>query len=165
MQILELTPHYFRAFGVTQTINFSQELTIFCGGNGTGKSSLAEALEWLFYGYTTRRRKGDSYSKIEYKNSYVNKLCPEGAIPWVEAKVKFSDGTEHTLRREIYQNDSGDLVDTESVLYFDSTKIESLSDRGLNFSEAHRPIVVQHGIQDFIHTNPIVVSSLLESQT
>lgn len=155
MQILELTPHYFRAFGDKQTIQFSQELTIFYGGNGTGKSSLAEALEWLFYGYTTRRRKGDKYSKTEYKNSYVNKKCPKDVIPYVEASLKFSDGMDHLLRREIFQDDSGNLVDTQSKLCIDGKEIASLSQVGINLTEAHRPIVVQHGIQDFIHTKPI----------
>ena len=154
MQIINLKPHYFRAFGDSSSINFSDKLTIFFGGNGSGKSSLAEALEWLFFGYTKRRRKGDQYSKREYKGSYVNVACPSGESPYVEATV-FFDGSEHILKRLICLDTNGHPIDDSFELYFDGNKIQDFSEKEITLNEAHCPIVVQHGIQDFIHTRPI----------
>ena len=155
MQILWLKSHYFRAFGDSPSIRFSDNLTIFYGGNGSGKSSLAEALEWLFFGYTRRRRKGDQYSKTEYRGSYVHSGCPTGETPYVEAAVIFPDGSEHILKRTIVVDSNGNLVDDDSKLSSDGNLIQDFSDVGIVYNEAHCPVVVQHGIQDFIHTRPI----------
>ncbi|MFC2054332.1 AAA family ATPase [Chloroflexota bacterium] len=155
MRLAQLRPHYFRAFGDNSAIRFSDNLTIFLGGNGSGKSSLAEALEWLFFGYTKRRRKGDEYSKNEYKGSYVHSACPIGEVPYAEATVVFPDGLEHLLKRTISLDTNGYPIDDSSEISFDGTRIQDFSDVGIIYNEAHCPIVVQHGIQDFIHTRPI----------
>ena len=105
MRLNKIKPYYFRAFGDNVPIAFAEHITIFYGGNGSGKSSFAEALEWLFYGHTKRRRKGDNYSKNEYKGSYINQGCPEGTIPYVEAEVTFRNGSSHCLKRIMKQDD------------------------------------------------------------
>ena len=155
MRLIQLKPHYFRAFGNSPAIRFSDDVTIFFGGNGTGKSSLAEALEWLFFGYTKRRRKGDQYSKNEYKGSYVFSDCPLGEAPYVESTIAFSDNSEHKLKREIKLDTYGSPIDDSSKLSFDDIEIQNFSEVGILYNESHCPIVVQHGIQDFIHTRPI----------
>ncbi len=155
MRLIQIKPHYFRAFGANSAIRFSDNLTIFFGGNGSGKSSLAEAIEWLFFSYTKRRRKGDQYSKTEYKGSYVHSACPMGEAPYVEATIVFPDGSEHLLKRTISLDPNGYPIDDSSALSFDGTGIQGFSEVGIVFTEAHCPIVVQHGIQDFIHTRPI----------
>ncbi len=85
-----IRPHCFRAFGECDPIVFEDQLTIFFGGNASGKSSLAEAIEWLLLGYTTRRRKGDDLSKEEYRGSYARNMqnCPD--TPFVEAKIRLA---------------------------------------------------------------------------
>ena len=155
MRIAQIRPQYFRAFGDCPPIVFNSSLTILYGGNGTGKSSLSEAIEWLLYGYTKRRRKGDDYSKTEYKGSYVNSNCPQGSAPFVEADLLFGDGSFHTLRREIALAKSGIPQDSESLLSLDGASVADLPSAGITLTEAHCPVIVQHGIQDFIHTRPI----------
>jgi DNA repair exonuclease SbcCD ATPase subunit len=155
MQILALRPYYFRAFLDGPELRLSDQLTIFYGGNGTGKSSLAEAIEWLLFGYTTRRRKGDSYSKLEYQGSYVNKWWPGNELPFVEAKIKLADDSVHTIRRTMLIPGTGRLDDTDSQLSVDGDEGDDLSSLGIRYIEANSPIVVQHGIQDLIHTRPI----------
>lgn len=154
MRLLQLKPFYFRAYGDNSPITFANNLTIIYGGNGSGKSSLAESLEWLFYGSTKRRRKGDQYSKTEYKGSYIHKGCPPDAAPYVEAEVIFSDESKHILRRTMKLDDHGKVSDTDSIIIIDGQEVSDLYDLGIS-SDAYCPIVVQHGIQDFIHTRPI----------
>ncbi|MDH5561892.1 MAG: AAA family ATPase, partial [Deltaproteobacteria bacterium] len=155
MKIISIQPYYFRAFGSNQPILLSKELNVFYGNNGTGKSSLAEAVEWLFFGYTRRRIKGDQYSKREYKGSYINKHCPLDINPFVEVVMENEEGQQHILRRTIIVNNPNDPTDDEYLLEFDNREIDYLEHAGLVFTEAHCPVVVQHGIQDFIHTRPI----------
>jgi predicted ATP-dependent endonuclease of OLD family len=63
----------FRGFNDEQEVELDGDLIIVSGDNHTGKTSLAEALEWLFFGYTVRCRRGkDQYSKIEYRDIYRN---------------------------------------------------------------------------------------------
>lgn len=155
MKITRVKPFYFRAFGDNPQIDFNDELTIFYGTNGSGKSSLSEALEWLLYGFTKRRRKGDEYSKNEYKGSYVNTDCPKGVAPYVEIELITSQGNKHIIRREITLNKNGLPIDNESVITIDGKVVDNFSLIGLVYSEANCPVIVQHGIQDFIHTRPI----------
>ena len=155
MRLIGLKPFYFRAFCDNPEIRFADHLTIFYGNNGTGKSSLAEAIEWLLYGYTSRRRKGDNYSKTEYLGTYVNKRWQGGELPYVEGKIRMVDGSIHALRRTMQIADLAKLDDTNSALTFDGAKIDDLASIGLVFGESQCPVVLQHGIQNFIHTRPI----------
>jgi len=73
MQLLNLTIRNFRGFGdagVTTSLN--GDLLLIFGPNGFGKTSLAEAIEWLFYGTTKRRQRGESYGRAEYANTFAN---------------------------------------------------------------------------------------------
>lgn len=155
MRIIYVKPFYFRAFCDTAPVLFNDILTIFYGANGTGKSSLSEALEWLFYGYTKRRRRGDEYSKTEYKGCYVHTSCPAGTAPYVEASITLPNGHTHLIRRTITLGKTGIPIDHESSLEIDGHPAENLSPIGITYTEAHCPVVVQQGIQDFIHTRPI----------
>ena len=149
-----IRPHCFRAFGRCDPIVFEDQLTVFFGGNGSGKSSLAEAIEWLLLGYTTRRRKGDDLSKEEYRGSYARNMqnCPE--TPFVEAKIRLSDSTTHLIRRTMTVPTSGRFDDMQSELTIDGVPAD-FSDIGLSVLPVYNPVVTQHGIQDFIHTRPI----------
>lgn len=149
-----IRPHCFRAFGEGEPIVLEDQLTIFYGGNATGKSSLAEAVEWLLLGYTTRRRKGDDLSKEEYRGSYARNMqgCP--STPFVEAQIRLSDGTTHLVRRTMLLPEAGRFDDTRSELTIDGEP-GTFSDVGLSVLPVYNPVVTQHGIQDFIHTRPI----------
>ena len=57
MRLVNLIVRNFRGFGNTsETIRLDGDLLLFYGPNGFGKTSLAEAIEWLFYGTTKRRQ-------------------------------------------------------------------------------------------------------------
>jgi DNA repair exonuclease SbcCD ATPase subunit len=155
MKLISIKPFYFRAFGESSQIYLNEKLTIFYGKNGTGKSSLSESIEWLFFGYTKRRRKGDVYSKNEYKGCYVNSICPHNTAPFVEAEIKLNDDSTHSIRRTMQLDKNGYPLEQESIISVDGIDKVDLSSLGVIYSEAHCPVIVQHGIQDFIHTKPI----------
>jgi len=73
MRLVELTVRNFRGFGTSgDPIRLDRDLILVYGPNGFGKTSLAEAIEWLFYGSTKRRLHGEEYSKAEYAGTYAN---------------------------------------------------------------------------------------------
>jgi len=77
MRLLELTIHNFRGFGkAAEVIRLDRDLILIFGPNGFGKTSIAEAIEWLFYGSTKRRVQGEGYSKAEYAGTYGNAHGP-----------------------------------------------------------------------------------------
>lgn len=143
---------HFRGFGASEWINLDSELVLFFGPNGYGKTSLAEAIEWLVYGKTRRREKGDDYNRIEYRGSYRNAHAPDSEATSVSARVRLRDGTEHTLERILTVGVYG--ADDVSQLRIDGTEA-SLGSIGVDAKEVFYPVIVQHGLQDFIHTRPI----------
>jgi DNA repair exonuclease SbcCD ATPase subunit len=103
MKLVDLTIRNFRGFGnAATTIRLDGDLVLFFGPNGFGKTSLAEAIEWLFYGTTKRRQLGDTYSRSEYANSFAN--VHGGRPTEVAAKVEFG-GRAYVLARRLTQGE------------------------------------------------------------
>lgn len=148
MRLLSLTVNNFRGIGSAGvTVPLNADLVLLFGPNGFGKTSLAEAIEWLFYGTTRRRQRGENYSKSEFDGCFPN---AHGATPVeVVAKVRLHDGTERTIGRRI----PNPRDDTVSVTYVDGAPAD-LSTVGLSQIEALHPVVAQHDLQSFIHSRP-----------
>ncbi len=144
MRLLELSIRNFRGFGPAHdTVRLDGDLTLFFGPNGFGKTSLAESIEWLFYGATKRRQRGDTYSRTEYANCYGN---VHGRTPVeVEAVVEFG-GSEIRLCRRLAANET-------SVTFIDGTQAP-FSSLNIKPIEAVYPVVAQHGLQTFVHSKP-----------
>lgn len=146
MRLKTLTVEGFRGFCHRQTVEFSDELTVVYGPNGTGKTSLGEALEWLLYGRTSKRQRGDEVSKQEYRESYRNIHFPRPGRPSVELEAELPDGRQCVLQREL--ND-----DETSRAMLNGAECADFSDVGV-ISEFDRPMILQHTLQDFIHMEP-----------
>lgn len=148
MRLLDLTIRNFRGFGTSpETINLDGDLLLFFGPTGYGKTSLAEAIEWLFYGSTKRRQRGETYSRTEYAGTYAN--VHGGQPVEVVARLRLSDGREVSLGRRL----STQWGSERSVTYVDGQQAP-FSSIGLMPIEAVYPVVAQHGLQTFIHTRP-----------
>jgi DNA polymerase III delta prime subunit len=147
MRLVELTVRNFRGFGSSaETIRLDRDLVLFFGPNGFGKTSLAEAIEWLFYGFTKRRRQGEGYSKSEYAGTYAN--AHRGRPVQVDLKV-FIAGREYLLSRRLIDGDRNEASET----YIDGAKA-NFSTISAGSNEAVYPVVAQHGLQTFIHSKP-----------
>lgn len=155
MKLTKIKPHYFRSFGDGPSIDVDSQLIVFLGANGTGKSSLAEALQWFLFGYTTRRRKGNTYSKKEYKGSYTNAHWPGNEPPYVEVEFEIGNTAKYKMRRQMVSDGAKIPDDVDCRLFLNDVEVDGFKAIDLIFSESQAPVIVQHGIQDFVHTKPI----------
>lgn len=146
MRLTSLSISGFRGFNDAQTLDLSDPMVLFDGPNGSGKTSIGEAVEWLLYGKTLKRTKGDELSKREYDGSYKNAHYIGAAPPYVEAELQDKAGKARTIRRELKQDES-------SVLKVDGVVVSNL--RSFGIDHVHdRPLILQHTLQDFIFMRP-----------
>src|ERR1035437_6439534 len=125
MKLRNLQVAGLRGFNDKQTVELDGQLIIYTGPNGCGKTSIGECLEWLFYGKTLKRSKGDEISKREYAESYRNAHYTGPHNPFVEAALNDDNGDEHIIRRE--------LLDSEaSVLTVDGKQTDTLEEFGIS---------------------------------
>lgn len=144
MRLLQISARNFRGFGPTpDPIWLDSDLVLFFGPSGFGKTSFAEAIEWLFYGVTKRRQRGEQYSRSEYAGCYAN---IHGGQP-VEVEALVRRGTDEIrLSRRLKANEVSET--------FINGVAASFSDLNVNPIEAVYPVVAQHGLQAFIHSKP-----------
>lgn len=148
MRLINLTVRNFRGFGTSSVpIPLDADLVLLYGPNGYGKTSLAEAIEWLLYGTTRRRQRGDSYSKNEFEGCFPN--VHGGAPVEVIATVRPSSGTPHSIARRI----PNPRNDTVSITYVDGAPAD-FSTIGIAGIGAVHPVIAQHDLQSFIHSRP-----------
>jgi energy-coupling factor transporter ATP-binding protein EcfA2 len=144
MRLLNLTIRNFRGFGNAITsITLDGDLLLFFGPNGFGKTSLAEAIEWLFYGTTKRRQQGESYSRAEYANSFAN---IHGGVPTEVSATVLLNGQQLLLARRLLQGEASETLVDGVVSPFSSISVNPI--------EAVYPVVAQHGLQTFVHSKP-----------
>ena len=94
----------FRSFGrAAQGFDLSDTVAVIWGGNSQGKTSLAEAVEFLFSGQIVRRELLAS-AKDEFaealRNAHVGPTCP----CFVEAHIECADGVVRKLRRTLTED-------------------------------------------------------------
>lgn len=146
MRLVRLKTSGFRAFNDEQTIDFDGRLVIYAGPNGSGKTAVGEALEWLLYGRTLKRIKGDEISKREYAGSYRNIHFRGPGFPFVEAEIFDRTKRPHSIRRELREDES-------SLLTIDNQSVDDLRQFGIG-ALYDRPLILQHTLQDFIFMRP-----------
>jgi hypothetical protein len=146
MKLVKLKVAGIRGFNDEQTLDFKANLVIYSGPNATGKTSIGEAIEWLFYGKTLKRIKGDEISKREYEGSYRNTHYHLSEDPFVEAEILDSASKSRTVRRELE-------IDESSKLTIDGAPANNLREFGIG-ALYDRPLILQHTLQDFIFMRP-----------
>lgn len=150
MKLVKIKPRYFRGFGNSEWVNLDNQFVLLYGLNGNGKTSIAEAVEWLLYGRTTRRDKGETFSQRDYQNTHRNVHAPAEIVTCVEAIFRLDDETEKTLRRDLRVGNRG--VE-DSVTYIDGSQ-DSFESIGIVDNGLCCPVIAQHSLQDFIYSKP-----------
>lgn len=148
MRLKRIRPHFFRCFGRNEWIDLSSDLVLLYGSNGYGKTSLAEALEWVLHGRAKRRARGIEKSKVDYENYYRNIHAPEDEATWVELLVDHPSKGEIKIKRVLPPGSD----ESVSTTYIDGSEkpISDLSPVLNSFD----PIIPQHSLQDFIRAKP-----------
>ena len=154
--------NYFRGFreGLSP-IDLGDELIIIEGPNSSGKTSLAEALEWLFSGSLSRRESGKTGNARELERCITNEFRPANEETWVTAVFvsQSEDGKnqEFTLRRNL-QEDYGtsSSASCSSVLIHNDKQLSPNEERKVldNFFADVPPLLMQHTLRDFVQGNP-----------
>ncbi len=146
----------FRAFGTEPThFDFDVPIVIVHAGNSQGKTSLAEALEFLISGRSSRRDLLGG-AKAEYNDSLRNAHMPDGDdCVYVEAAVRTEDSETHQVRRELVC-DFGPGVECDSRLFVDGHPAADLSSVGIPLADppVRAPVLLQHILRHVLSTEP-----------
>ena len=168
-RIERFTIQGFRSFGKEpQHLNLESALAVIWGPNSEGKTSLAEAFEFLFTGDIARRQLLAS-ALDEFADALCNAHLPSGTPTFVEANIVADDGSKHTLRRTVLC-DFTKKRDCESTLALDGNAATpaSLAAIGIALSEPplSAPVLMQHTLAYLFTAKPqersLYFKSLLE---
>ncbi len=118
-QLKKLEIQGFRSFGAgTQSFELPATVAVFWGGNSQGKSSLAEAIEFLLTGQIARRELLAS-TKEEFSDSLKNVHLADNALVTVSAEVICTDGQTRTLKRTLTEDYKRGSQDCASIVEID----------------------------------------------
>ena len=152
VRLVSLRVNYFRGFREQESaVDLSGDLVVIDGPNSTGKTSLAEAIEWLLTGSLARR---DQLDAKELADCICNRFKPDDEETWVEGVFKTCSKT--LVYRRILTKDYGTTRTSEcdSRLILNNEKIND-SDRLIDdlFSGV-APLLMQHTLQQFVIASP-----------
>lgn len=138
MKIKSLEIRGFRGFNEAVEIPIAAGLNLLYAPNGWGKSSIAEAIEWVGFGDTQRTI--DAKSKIEFEGSYRNVHFSQGDTVYVRMDCQKDDEDIELLREMDSREETNLCVIPDSYRLPETWLV--------------RPIIYQHALQRFIHTEP-----------
>lgn len=156
-RISKLEIQGFRSFGrAGQTVALPSQLAVLWGANSQGKTSLAEAVEFLLTGQIVRRSLMAS-SQDEFADSLRNAHLPHGTAAFVAAAVDCCDGVQRTVRRML-KTDYSKKQDCETVLEIDGKPATetALAALGIILSQPplRAPVLAQHTLGYLFSARP-----------
>lgn len=157
LRIRKIEIQGFRAFGQkAQTIVLSPTVSVIWGPNSQGKTSLAEAFEFLLTGHTVRRELLAS-AQDEFADSLRNAHMPAKAAVFVQAEMIGTDGVPHTVRRTLTA-DYGKKQDCQTALQMDGKPAteSALEALGIVLSQPplRAPVLAQHTLGYLFSARP-----------
>ena len=162
IKLKSVQAHYFRGFreGLGQ-VDMGTNFIVIEGRNSSGKTSLAEALEWLFSDALSRRESINAGNARELEDCITNVFRPAGEDTWVSATFVLSsdDGNakEFILRR-VLQKDYGTTTKAtcSSVLFLDEKELSRGEERQVldKIFAGVPPLLMQHTLRDFVQGDP-----------
>jgi hypothetical protein len=156
-RISKLEIQGFRSFGQdAQTLEFSSPLAAIWGPNSQGKTSLAEAVEFLLTGEIVRRALMAS-GQDEFADALRNAHLPAGTPCFVQATIIDGDGAPHTIKRTL-KTDYGKKQDCETKLEIDGAAASetALAGIGIMLSQPplRAPVLAQHTLGYLFSARP-----------
>ncbi|GAT06497.1 RecF/RecN/SMC N-terminal domain-containing protein [Mycobacteroides abscessus subsp. massiliense] len=155
-RLVSLEIRGFRAFGTEpRTLDLDAGLVVIHAGNSQGKTSLAEAIEFLISGRSSRRELLGG-AKAEYNDSLRNAhLADSDTDVYVQAVIRDAAGNTHQVRRELLC-DFGQGTECESRLLIDGAEADDLAGVGLALADppVRAPVLLQHILRHVLSTEP-----------
>ncbi len=155
-RLVSLEIRGFRAFGAeARVLHLDSALVVVHAGNSQGKTSLAESIEFLISGRSSRRELLGG-AKAEYNDSLRNAHLPDGDTNvYVQAVVRDPDGVTHQVRRELL-TDFGQGAECASRLLLDGLEVQDLQSIGLGLADppVRAPVLLQHTLRHVLSTEP-----------
>lgn len=153
---------HFRGFrGERGEIDLKGKLVVVQGDNSTGKTSLAEALEWLLTGSLSRRENSSSGNARELAHCIANRHRPPDEDTCVSATFATlpdcGDFEGLTLRR-VLQEDYGTSAKAtpRSALFLNGRELTPEEEKRV--LDKHfvgvPPLLLQHTLRDFVQGDP-----------
>lgn len=144
----------YRSFGIAQRLDFSEPLALVWGGNSQGKTSVAEAVEFLLTGGTVRRELlgGD---KGEYDDSLRNAYQPEGEEVSVAACIVDARGNDRIVKR-VLVCDYARKRECQTTLTIDGSVHPDVVPLGIPLAEPplKAPVLFQHSVRYALSSRP-----------
>ena len=162
LRLVSVRPHYFRGFkALPDPIDLTGTLIVIEGKNSSGKTSLAEALEFLFQGSLSRREEHGEGNPEELENCIENQLRPSNESTFVEAAFVRHSGTpdeKPIVLRRLLTKDYGTTSTSscESKLHLDGSEL-SKEDEAAVLEELFSlvpPLLMQHTLRSFVQSPP-----------
>ena len=161
IRLISVQPHFFRGFrDVPDPIPLADNLVVIDGRNTSGKTSLAEALEWLFTGRLSRRESMELGSPHELENCVSNQFRPGDDETWVRGTlVSLVPGkTKHLALRRVLKKDYGVTTTSAcaSALFLDDRELTHNEELDLldRLFASEPPLLMQHTLRLFVQSNP-----------
>lgn len=160
VRLVSIQPHYFRGFrNVTEPIRLDGDLVVIDGRNTSGKTSLAEALEWLFTGCLSRRESMDLGSPHELEGCITNQFCPDAEDTWVIGTfASKTDGMGVFTLRRVLKDDYGTTLASEciSTLFLDDQELSPEEENQTldRLFASVPPLLMQHTLRLFVESHP-----------
>lgn len=155
MRLKRLEVVGFRAFGaVRQVLELEKDLAIVYAPNSHGKTSLAEAVEFLLTGGTSRRELVGSAVR-EFADALRNAHLAPGQDVEIRATIQGADGSSHIVERKLVADYSAKGNCTSS-LTIDGRAAESVAELGIALSQPPlaAPVLMPHGLRYVIQLEP-----------
>ena len=161
IRLVSIQPHYFRGFRETpQPIRLNGDLVVIDGRNTSGKTSLAEALEWLFTRCLSRRESMDLGSPHELENCVSNQFRPDDDETWVSGTfVSLATGeTETFTLRRVLKEDYGTTIASRctSALFLNDKELTAQEEGEVldRLFASVPPLLMQHTLRLFVESTP-----------
>lgn len=155
-KLKSFTVQGFRAYGAEQTLNLSADIVAVWGPNSKGKTSLAEAFEFLFTGSISRRELMAS-SQDEFADSLRHVHLAATTPTFVAATIADENGNERALKR-VLEADYAKKQPCRSRLELDGRTVDetALADLVivLSLPPLAAPILAQHTLSYIFSVGP-----------
>lgn len=146
----------FRAFGAKgQALDFEKNLAVIYAPNSQGKTSLAEAIEFLLTGTTSRRALVSSAVR-EFADALRNAHLADGGDVVVRAVLETADGQRRLVERKLVADYSA-RGECTSALTVDGQGVKDVASLGISLAQAPlaAPVLMPHGLRYILQVEPM----------